>query len=277
MTAVTSPSTRRWGRRTGRRARLLALALAPVLMLSAACPAAAGSTAAKRGAIPAADEPEIPARLTVAPDGRTLQLVGDLTEGVAARVGRLLAAHPEIERLDLTSDGGLVAEGAAIGALVAARGLATAVPDACASACTLIFVRGRTRLIAADGRLGFHAPYVIGAHGEPRPVDATAERVAYRAAGLPPAFVARALAVPPAGIWIPDVAQLRTAGIVTGIVGADGAADPGTRGTGGATLQRAALTNPDAALTARDGGDAVVPQAPRPAGPQRMRAGGVGR
>ncbi|SDN68646.1 hypothetical protein SAMN05216360_110137 [Methylobacterium phyllostachyos] len=260
MPAVTSPSTRRWGRRTGRRARLLALALVPVLMHAAACPAAAGSVAASRGAISMADEPEIPARLTVAPDGRALQLVGDLTAGVAARVSRLLAAHPEIERLDLTSDGGLVEEGAAIGALVAARGLATSVPDACASACTLIFVRGRTRLIAADGRLGFHAPYVIGAHGKPRPVDAAAERAAYRAAGLPPAFVARALAVPPAGIWIPDAAQLCAAGIVTDIVGAT---DPVPRGTGGATLQRAALASPEAAPRSRD--DGGVGGAPREA------------
>jgi len=274
MTAVTSPSTRRWGRRTGRRARRLALALAPVLMLVAACPAAAGSGAAGHGVTSAADEPEIPARLTVAPGGRALQLVGDLTEGVAARVSRLLAAHPEIERLDLTSDGGLVAEGAAIGALVAARGLATYVPDACASACTLIFVRGRTRLIAADGRLGFHAPYVVGAHGKPRAVDATAERVAYRAAGLPPAFVARALAVPPAGIWIPDTAQLRATGIVTDIVGA---ADPGARGTGGATLQRAALASADAAPMSQGNGEAAPPQTPRPAGPQQMRASGAGR
>ena len=50
-------------------------------------------------------------------------LGGDLTEGVAARVARLLGAHPGIARLHLTSDGGLVEEGSAIGALVAARGL----------------------------------------------------------------------------------------------------------------------------------------------------------
>ncbi|MDE4913915.1 hypothetical protein PQI07_24905 [Methylobacterium sp. 092160098-2] len=113
----------------------------------------------RRGlAASAADGPAVPARLTVGPGGRDLRLAGDLTEGVAARVAALLAAHPQIARLHLTSDGGLVEEGAAIGALVAARGLATYVPDACASACTLIFVRGRTRYLATGGRLGFHAP-----------------------------------------------------------------------------------------------------------------------
>jgi hypothetical protein len=138
---------------------------------------------------------------------------------VAARVAGILAAHPRIARIHLTSDGGLLEEGAAIGALVAARGLATYVPDACASVCTLIFIRGRTRCLATGGRLGFHAPYAVGAQGRMHAVDPAPERAAYRAAGLPRAFVARALAVPPAEIWIPEAEVLRAAGIVTESVG----------------------------------------------------------
>ncbi|MGT2488326.1 hypothetical protein ACU4GA_25120 [Methylobacterium oryzae CBMB20] len=172
---------RGWRRRTGTAACALALAL------GAAGPAAAGHPPKGRGAAPAgsaaatvAEGPDVPARLTVGPGGRDLRLAGDLAAGVAARVAALLAAHPQIIRIHLTSDGGLVEEGAAIGALVAARGLATYVPDACASACTLIFVRGRTRYLATGGRLGFHAPYEIGARGRMRPVDSAPERAAYR-------------------------------------------------------------------------------------------------
>jgi hypothetical protein len=217
------------------RARILALALAacPAVLCPAPGSAAAGPGPASRAAS-GSDEPEVPARLTVGSDGRDLHLVGDLTEGVAARVAGLLGAHPGIVRLHLTSDGGLVEEGAAIGALVAARGLETQVSDACASACTLIFIRGRRRILAERGRLGFHAPYAVGVRGRVRPVDPTPERAAYRAAGLPAAFVARALAVAPAAIWIPDAAQLCAAGIVTGIVGSDPAArGPEPRPCGG--------------------------------------------
>ena len=206
---------RGWRRRTGTAACALALAL------GAAGPAAAARLPKGQDPVQAADGPDVPARLTVGPGGGDLRLAGDLTEGVAARVADLLAAHPQITRIHLTSDGGLVEEGAAIGALVAARGLATYVPDACASACTLIFVRGRTRYLATGGRLGFHAPYEISARGRMRPVDSAPERAAYRAAGLPAAFVAQALAVPPAGIWIPDARDLRAAGIVTETVGPD--------------------------------------------------------
>jgi len=257
--------TRGWGRRTGIAARGLALALAAA------------------GPVSAAGAPDNPARVAVGPDGRDLRLAGDLTAGVAARVADLLATHPGVERIHLTSDGGLVAEGAAIGALVAARGLATYVPDVCVSACTLIFVRGRARLLAAGGRLGFHAPYIVGAHGRMRPVDPAPERAAYRAAGLPRAFVARALAVPPAGIWIPDAARLRAAGIVTAIVGPDRLpdstldADPSEAGARAAILralpilrQAGAADLDPIARWYRDGYAAGRPEAEAAAGLRRM-------
>lgn len=251
-----SPVTRGWGRRTGTAAAVLALALA-----AAPGPATARSHPKAHGAAFAPDGPEVPARLTLGPGGRDLRLAGDLTDGVAARVAGMLAAHPGIARLDLTSDGGLVTEGAAIGALVAARGLATYVPDACASACTLIFVRGRTRYLATGGRLGFHAPYTIGAEGRIRAVDPGPERAAYRAAGLPEAFVARALAVPPAGIWIPAAATLRAAGIVTDIVGPDRVPDPGLDGDPRPQGDRAALPRRQPVLRQADAAalDPVVP------------------
>ena len=256
--------TRGWGRRTRAAACLLALALG----------AAAG---------PATGASEIPARVALGPDGRDLRLAGDLTAGVAARVAELLATHPGVERIHLTSDGGFVEEGAAIGALVAARKLATYVPDVCVSACTLIFVRGSARILAAGGRLGFHAPYIIGAHGRMHPVDPTPERAAYRAAGLPRGFVARALAVPPAGIWIPDAATLRAAGIVTAVVGPDRFpdstldADPSEAGARAAILralpilrQAAAADLDPIARWYRDGYAAGRPEAEAAAGLRRM-------
>lgn len=268
---------RGWKRRTGTAACALALAL------GTAGPTAAGPL--PKGRASAADAPDIPARLTIGPGGRDLRLAGDLTEGVAARVAAILAAQPQIARIHLTSDGGLVEEGAAIGALVAARGLSTYVPDACASACTLIFVRGRTRALATGGRLGFHAPYELGAHGRMRPVDSAPERAAYRAAGLPAAFVARALAVPPAGIWIPEAEELRAAGIVTEIVGPDRFpdstldADPSEAGARAAILRalpilrqaEAAGLDPIARWY-RDGYAAGRPEAEAAAGLKRLAA-----
>lgn len=165
----------------------------------------------------ASDDAEVPARLDLASGDRELRLTGDFTEGLSDRVAATLAAHPQVERLILDSDGGLVEEAIAVGQIVRNRGLATHVPDACASACTLVFLQGRSRTLGPEGRLGFHAPYAEGEDGAKRAVDPAPERAAYRAAGLPDAFVAEVMRVAPSDLWIPDQGQLRAAGVVTGL------------------------------------------------------------
>ncbi|WP_375464953.1 hypothetical protein [uncultured Methylobacterium sp.] len=167
------------------------------------------------------DNADTAARVTLGPGGRDLRVAGDLMEGVSARVASLLAAHPEVRRIHLTSDGGLVEEGLALGGLVADHGLATYVPDDCASACTLAFVRGSQRYLGTGGRLGFHAPYEAGLFGQAFAVDSGPERAAYRAAGIAADFTAEALAVSSDDIWIPDAARLLQAGVVTEIVETD--------------------------------------------------------
>ncbi|WP_232629806.1 hypothetical protein, partial [Methylobacterium sp. Leaf118] len=176
-----------------------------------------------RGLVPPlAPPPEgTPTRITLGPGGRDVRLSGELTEGAADRLARLLAANGAVERLHLTSEGGLVDEGAAIGDLVARHGLVTYVPDYCVSACTLAFVRGHARLILEGARLGFHAPYEAGPFGIEIAADSAPERAAYLAAGLDPAFVEAALAVRPDDLMIPDTARLLAARVATGVVAAD--------------------------------------------------------
>ncbi|KQQ13090.1 hypothetical protein ASF53_12900 [Methylobacterium sp. Leaf123] len=188
-----------------------------------------GRTTSPRGAIDpvgggltthtVASAPDAPAtRITLGPDGRDIRLSGELTEGAAERLAGLLEAHGSVERIHLTSEGGLVDEGAAIGALIAEHGLVTYVPDYCVSACTLAFVRGRERLVLAESRLGFHAPYETGPFGVEIPADSAPERAAYLAAGISADFVEAALQVRPDDLMIPDTATLMRAGVATGRV-----------------------------------------------------------
>ncbi|GMA74055.1 hypothetical protein GCM10025880_04720 [Methylorubrum aminovorans] len=173
-------------------------------------------------AAPQAPAPEErPTRIRLGPKGRDVRLSGELTEGAAERLARLLDTHRGIERIHLTSEGGLVDEGAAIGALIAAHGLVTYVPDYCVSACTLAFVRGRERLVRADARLGFHAPYETDPVGVEIAVDSAPERAAYLAAGVRAEFVDAALEVRPDDLMIPGTDILVEAGVATGIVDAD--------------------------------------------------------
>ncbi|WP_342149742.1 hypothetical protein [Methylorubrum sp. SB2] len=213
----------RWGRSTG-----LACAVAAGFLAILSGQGPVRGSVDRAGIAPSAHifetlvaQPEsAPTRVAVGPGGRDVRLAGELTDGVAERLARLLDASPQVERIHLTSEGGLVDEGAAIGALVARRGLVTYVPDYCVSACTLAFVRGRERLVLPGSRLGFHAPYESGPFGIEIEADSAPERAAYLAAGLEPSFVDAALRVRPDELMIPDAARLVTARVATGVVDA---------------------------------------------------------
>lgn len=208
--------------RGGRRLRRVIGAGAVCLVLGAALACLDRQAVAALPPLPQdgldAEASTAPARVTLGPWGRDIRLAGELGEGTADRLRRLLAANPGVERLHLTSEGGLVEEGQAIGDLVAARGLATYVPDYCVSACTLAFVRGSRRYLVEGGRLGFHAPYEAGPSGRIVQADGVPERAAYLAAGLDPAFVAQALATPSEDLWVPDAGRLLAAHAVTDTV-----------------------------------------------------------
>jgi hypothetical protein len=165
--------------------------------------------------------PGPPARIALGPYGRDIRFAGEIGTGTAVRLAELLAAHPEVTRIHLTSEGGLVEEATAIGDLIAARRLDTYVPDYCVSACTLAFVRGAERYLVTSGRLGFHAPYDPGLFGQVVQADASAERAAYVAAGVDPAFAARALGVASDSLWIPEPASLVQARVATELVDTD--------------------------------------------------------
>jgi hypothetical protein len=177
------------------------------------------------------DDPTPPATLAVGADGTDVRLSGELSEGVATRLAALLAHQPAITRIHLTSEGGLADEGQALGAVIAAHGLTTFVPDYCVSACTLAFVRGRERLVLDDARLGFHAPYEEGLFGKLYRGDGRDQRAAYIRAGVDRTFVESALKVDPAGIWYPTQNQLRDANVVTAVVGHDELPDSTLDGT----------------------------------------------
>lgn len=159
-----------------------------------------------------------PTTIVLGPDGRDVRLSGSLAEGAARRLAAILAAHPQIERIHLTSDGGLVDEGEAMRKIIGSRRLTTFVPDFCVSACTLAFLGGHERLIMTGARLGFHSPYEEGLFGQTFAGDTSAERTAYVSAGVSPDFVDRAFKVAPSDIWTPDPDLLTEARIITGVV-----------------------------------------------------------
>lgn len=170
------------------------------------------------GSVTAEDDADDPAILALGPAPAEIRLDGAITEGTARRLRRMLRANPEVKLVSLTSEGGLVDEAEQIGDIVAAHGLSTYIPDYCASACTLVFVRGQERLIATGGRIGFHAPWVADASGREVQVGSEEETQSYLSAGVAPDFTAEAMKVPSSDIWFPDPPRLLSARVATSVV-----------------------------------------------------------
>ncbi len=181
-----------------------------------------------------------PATIELGPKGDDIRFSGELQEGTAKRLAALLAANPKVTRIHLTSEGGLADEGQAMGDVIAAHRLTTFVPDYCVSACTLAFVRGSSRLVLEDSRIGFHSPFETGLFGAVYQGDSSEQRAEYLAAGVASDFVDAALRVKPDDIWYPQPARLIAAHVATGVVSRDHLPDSSLDGA--ATLDGARAT-----------------------------------
>ncbi|MDQ2088775.1 COG3904 family protein [Marimonas arenosa] len=183
-----------------------ALVVAVILFLSAELDGYASRAADAAGLPPVMP---LPVR-----DG-TLELTGPLDWPLYARFCTTLHRHPDLDRVALTSDGGLVPVARAMAARITETGLDTRATGLCASACTLVFMAGTTRSLGPEGELGFHG-YALR---RTDPLQTTAEEEARDRAwlvarGVDPGFVTRAFATGPDRLWRPDTATLREAGVL---------------------------------------------------------------
>ena len=84
--------------------------------------------------------------------GKTIQMRGQIAAADPLRLSRLI--EQGARSIVLESPGGLVAAGSYMADLIRTAGLKTIVRADCASACTMMFYAGTSRVLT--GRLGFH-------------------------------------------------------------------------------------------------------------------------
>ena len=143
--------------------------------------------------------------------GDEIELSGLVTYGLADRLAARLAAHPGILRMRLDSSGGQVQDATDAAQLIASNGLDTIVSKECSSACTVMFVAGRHRILEGEGRLGFH---------DSRAPDPSREsnhslRQAYAPYGVDAQFITRIEDEHPMVLWYPSPAELVSAGVLS--------------------------------------------------------------
>lgn len=159
--------------------------------------------------------------LSVSPDETSITLEGSLELGITKRLSALLDAHPAVTIIHLTSPGGNIFEARGLATQIETRGLATSVETECSSACTLVFVAGRTRKIAVGARLGFHQyrfdTNIIILAADPKR-EQERDIAAFRRAGVAPWFLDQIYQSGSQSMWYPDISELKEAGVVTDVL-----------------------------------------------------------
>lgn len=156
-----------------------------------------------------------PAQITLEEAGKTLEVTGPLSAGVADRLEDVLKSAPAAQTVVLDSDGGRIFEALRMADLIRARGLDTRVEQNCASACTLILLAGKDRSAHRFAQIGFHQPDFPGLSEAEKDGIIADNRKDYIDAGIAPDFLDRALSTPPTGMWYPTHADMVDAGVLT--------------------------------------------------------------
>ena len=155
------------------------------------------------------------AAMSLVDDGRTMQLSGFLSAGVADKFEDAMAAAPSVHTVVLESEGGRIAEALRMAEIIKRNGLETRVESECASACTLLLLAGKDRSAHRFAQIGFHQPDFPGVTEAEREQFIDSNRQDYVEAGIKPSFLDRAMSTPPSEMWYPTHAELVEAGVLT--------------------------------------------------------------
>ena len=156
--------------------------------------------------------------LPMSEDGSTAQIAGVIDYAMLSAFQEAVKAHPQLHRVHLESEGGLIYAARVMANLILAQGLETEVSTTCNSACTLIFAAGSRRVLGKQGRLGFHS------YGRPSQfhmlmadtvVEQQKDADYLRARGVTEDFLQDVYQADSSSIWYPDRARLQAAGFLT--------------------------------------------------------------
>jgi len=155
------------------------------------------------------------ATMSLDKSGKTLELKGPLSAGVADQFEQFLKSAPATQLVVLDSDGGRIFEALRVAEVIKSRGLDTRVEQHCASACTLILLAGKDRSAHKFAQIGFHQPDFPGLSEAQKQSIIADNRQDYIKAGIEPQFLDRAMSTPPSQMWYPTHAEMVDAGVLS--------------------------------------------------------------
>lgn len=90
------------------------------------------------------------------------KFTGQLEKYDVRLLSEYIFEHPEIRKLNITGRGGHMGAALEMAENLASHNIDTIASGECFSACTLVFLGGRSRTLAPDAKLGFHRQWVNG-------------------------------------------------------------------------------------------------------------------
>lgn len=138
---------------------------------------------------------------------------GDITYYSVEMVRELLSSSPDIDTLLINSPGGFTGPAMKLGSLVEQNGLTVIAVTQCESACTMPLVASPRPTVIPGTIIGFHR---AGGVGIPQVEEeaVTALEEYYRAQGVDPEVIQRAISTPFENVWRPSLQQLALYGVV---------------------------------------------------------------
>ena len=166
----------------------------------------------------------------IADDGHELLVTGFISWSLVADVKDELSRKSGIKTVALSSVGGRVEAARQLASIVKSYNLSTVVYDRCISACTTVFLAGKTRLMARNAKLAFHSFYVESQSDSPENEQANEQAIKDGiSTGIDPSFLARAHRHRES-LWYPTLTELMAARVVTGTI-EQRRHPPGSRGS----------------------------------------------
>ncbi len=151
-------------------------------------------------------------------NGQMLEFSGGITFGVANELNGFLQAMGNVRTVRLNSMGGRILEAQRMSDLIRAKGLTTFVTQDCMSACTIVFLGGKERVVQPAARIGFHQPAFRGMTASSRHAAISTEVARLQRFGLSREFAEKANVATPSGMWFPNKDELVREKVVTRVM-----------------------------------------------------------
>lgn len=156
------------------------------------------------------------------PDGRWVDIEGEIGPRLAIQVDQTLRAHPDAAGIRIDSPGGMTTEALRLARTIEAKGLDVRVEQECVSACIAILVSGRRRTAEWNAKIALHA--LAPAIGDyPAFLKLATDRGRGEFEGyvarhrMPKAWIDQAEAVGPTHVRPTPPPDLLTAGVLTAV------------------------------------------------------------